>query len=264
MQRVLLDPGLEGRCLAWLRPVTGADEAVTDAVALLDRCLVAAGPGTVAPGMAAALPAADADRLLAAIHRDLFGDRIEADAPCRACGTAYSLSFSLGTLVDQRRPRRPAGVAGPDPRGAYRLGDVAFRLPSAADIAAAATADDRRGALLGACVVAGDAAGHADEIEAAMADLGPTLDLDLDATCPHCGAAQNPRFAIAGYLMAALAAERPFLLREVHRIARAYGWSYESIMGLPRGDRQELVRLIGSGPARTVPLDADRLAARAG
>ncbi|HLT01277.1 MAG TPA: hypothetical protein VK001_03825, partial [Geminicoccaceae bacterium] len=59
-----------------------------------------------------------------------------------------------------------------------------------------------------------------------------------------CAAPQAVRFAIDRYLQRCLANERRFLLHEAHRIARAYGWSHETIMALPRRDRQEYVRLI--------------------
>ena len=36
------------------------------------------------------------------------------------------------------------------------------------------------------------------------------------------------------------------MLREVHRIARTYGWSFGEITALPRGERHEFVRLIDS------------------
>ena len=77
-----------------------------------------------------------------------------------------------------------------------------------------------------------------------MGALGPTLDTDVNTACPHCVSQQNVRFAIDRYLHRSLANERRFLLHETHRIARAYRWSHETIMALPRRDRQEYVRLI--------------------
>jgi hypothetical protein len=244
---VLLDPGIDGRRRALLRPVTGADEVTADAgaIALLDR-LLAAGSQTIRPGEAARLAVADRDRLLAAIHRDIFGDLIEADAPCRDCGRLFAVAFSLAALIDGQRTERPDGVDGPDDAGRYRLGDLTFRLPTSLDL------DDvvdlppgqRRATLLARCIVEGSGSGREDEIEAAMGALGPTLDTDVDTTCPHCANQQNVRFAVDRYLHRSLTNERRFLLHETHRIARAYGWSHHEIMTLPRRDRQEYVRLI--------------------
>ena len=245
---ILLDPGLEGCRRACLRPLTGADEAAAEvgAIVLLDRLLVAGGGDAIRPGDAARLAVADRDRLLAAVQRDLFGDRVEADALCRHCARPFAVAFSLTAMVDGQRAPRPDVVEGPDAAGWYRLGATVFRLPTSEDLAAVSgvPADERRGALLARCIRAGSEVGREDEIEAAMAALGPVLDLDLDATCPHCATRQDVRFAIERYLLASLANERRFVVREVHRIAAAYGWSYDAIMALPRRDRQDYVRLI--------------------
>ena len=244
---VLLDPGIDRRRRAFLRPLTGADEVAAEAgaVALLDRLLVETSEA-IRPGEAARLPLADRDRLLAALQREVFGDRIEADAPCRDCGRLFAIAFSLAALVDGQRTSRPDGVDGPDDAAHYRAGEVTFRLPTSEDLDAVLGLPDgqRRAALLARCIVEGGGVARADKIEAAMAALGPTLDADLDTTCPHCMTPQSVRFAIDRYLPRCLANERRFLLQETHRIARAYGWSHVAIMALPRRDRQDYVRLI--------------------
>lgn len=244
---VLLDPGIDGRRRAFVRALTGADEIAAEAgaVALLDRLLVA-GSQAVRSGEAARLAVADRDRLLAALYRDLFGDRIEADAPCRECDRPFAVAFSLAALVDGQRTPRPDGVDGPDEAGHYRLVEVIFRLPTSEDLEAVLgqPGDRAKATLLARCIVEGRGAGREAEIEAAMAALGPTLDTELETTCPHCATRQGVRFAIDRYLLRCLANERRFLLHETHSIARAYGWSHEAIMALPRRDRQDYVRLI--------------------
>jgi hypothetical protein len=245
---VALHPGFERHRTAVLRTLTGADELAAEegAIALLDRLLVARDPHSLPPGSAARLPVSDRDRLLACLHRDLFGDGIEADACCSECGTAFAIDFTLSGLIDRHRAERPEGVDGPDERGHFTLDRVRFRLPSSADVAEAVVLEpeDRRRALLSACVVDGDAVEHEAEIEGAIAAIGPMLDIDLDATCPHCGAATTPHFEIGDFFLRCLFDQRRFLLREVHRIARAYGWALSEIIGLPRPTRQDFVRLI--------------------
>jgi hypothetical protein len=244
---ILLEPGLDGRRRAFLRSLTGADQVAAQrgTLALLDRLLVA-GSQAIQPGEAARLTVADRDRLLVALQRDVFGDRIEADATCRDCGCLFAVAFSLAALVDGQRTQCPHGVDGPDDAGHYRLGDVSFRLPTSEDLdgVGGLPAGHARAALLARCIVEGRGAAREAEIEAAMAALGPTLDADLETTCPHCVSRQSARFAIDRYLLKCLADERRFLLHETHRIARAYGWSHEAIMALPRRDRQDYVRLI--------------------
>ena len=256
MLRVPLDPGVDGFRVACLRALAGADELAADSgiVALLDRLLVAEGAGSVPPGAAARLPVADLDRLLAELHRQLFGDDLDADATCAACDKPFELRFSLRALAAGRASRRPDGVDGPDSLGRFRLGGLLFRLPASADLAAAAMSppDRQRQTLLAACVVEGYPDGQEDAIEEAMAALGPVIDLDIEARCPHCGVPSALRLEMGSYFLKCLANERRFLLRETHQLARAYGWSCGEILALPRAVRQEFVRLIDSEaePAR--------------
>ncbi|MEO7649461.1 MAG: hypothetical protein ABIZ80_03270, partial [Bryobacteraceae bacterium] len=101
-------------------------------------------------------------------------------------------------------------------------------------------------ALLERCVVEGSAQAPDPVIEKAMEEAGAVLDVDLNAICPHCEAAQTARFDMQSYLFRALGYERLFLLNEVHRIASAYGWAYNEILELRREDRRRFARLIES------------------
>ena len=253
MRCIRLDPGLEGCRTAYLRALTGEDEQAADSgvIALLDRLLVAVGVGSVSPGSAARLAVCDRDRLLAAVYQDLFGDKIEAVSLCRACEKSFAVQFSLTDMIDAQASQCPPGMAGPDEQGCYHFQGITFRLPSTADLAAIARLEeaDRHDALLTACVLAGDVGVRGETIEAAMAVLGPTLDIDLDARCPHCDSVSSLRFDIGPFLLTSLDNERRFRLREVHCIARAYAWSYGEIMALPRTERQDFVRLIGADTA---------------
>lgn len=250
MRSVPLQPGLEGCQRAFLRPLTGADEmaAAQGMVTLLDRVLVAAGADAVKSGEAARLAVCDRDRLLAAVQRELFGDRIDADARCGSCEMDFTLAFSLAALIDARAPEVPEGVDGPDDAGFYSLAGIRFRLPCSRDLmrVAGLPAEAAQAALLDACIIQGDAGVCADDVDAAMARLGPTLNTDLEATCPHCSSLQTVRFNIADFLARQLANERPFLVREVHEIACAYGWAHDTIMALPRQERHDYVRLIAA------------------
>jgi hypothetical protein len=80
--------------------------------------------------------------------------------------------------------------------------------------------------------------------EAALEAADPALELDLAGQCPECGARQAVPFSMAGFLGASLRRDHGFLLREVHMIARAYGWALEEILSLTRAARQGFVRLI--------------------
>ena len=260
MLQIRLNPGLRGGKWARLRPLCGADEASidgdgsVDVVAFLDRLLTKAPGTTVEPGRAADLAVCDCDRLCAAIYLAYFGDWIEGRVACVACREPFEMDFSLPNLMENLVGRPSQEVSGPDDEGIFTLPDgCRFRLPTAGNhrLVMAMGTDDAVAALLSQCVIGGEPIVDTAIIEAAMDQVGATLDLDLDATCPHCAMLQTVRFDIQSYLFRALGYERQFLNYEAHYIAKAYGWSYEEILGLRREDRRAFVRLIQSDrPAR--------------
>lgn len=269
MLHVQLDPGLPGGRWACVRAPCGQDEqalthevGATAAVELIDRLLLDA-PGTsVGPGCAWRLAVSDRDRLLAAVYADTFGDRVESEVPCAACDEASQIDFSLAALVEQSTSEARAGfetlVSGPDAEGAYTLDDgLRFCLPSSEDQRAVLdlAPDRRRVALLQRCILevedeharrtASDVSRETlDRVEAAMAAVGPVLDLDLPVSCHACGATRVVRFDIQRFLLAAFAHERRYLVREIHYLACAYGWSLAEILELPREERRAFVRLV--------------------
>ena len=250
MPDVQLKPGISGGKWARLRPLCGRDESSldssegTDLVEFVDTLLTEA-PGTsVRPGTAANLAVSDFDRLCASIYMECFGEHIESRVACSACRQSFEMRFSLLSLM-QDLAARQTNVSGPDEDGVFKSSDGRrFRLPTAGErreVFGLAT-DAARALLLDRCAL--DPPESSEVIESAMDQVGPVLDLDLDAVCPHCSTGQAVRFDIQSYLFNALSYEKQFLLYEVHRIAMAYRWTYEEILGLSRDRRRSLVRLI--------------------
>jgi len=233
-----------------LRALNGSDEFLLDSAdpraphALLRRLVVEGGDID-------ALTIADYDRLLAAVFEALYGDRVEARTQCAACSEPLEISLSL-TALAAAPPDIEIGLAGPDARGTFLMPDGRrIRAPTVGDVERAARSGDVA-ALRHACVVEGDADADAELLDAALEAAAPALTRDVAATCPHCAAAQSVRFDLANFLVASLARERPFLLREMHLLARGYGWSLAEILSLSRDDRRALARLC----------EAERAAAR--
>ena len=224
-----------------LRALTGADEALIDraepraATLLLGRLLQDGSD-------VASLSIGAHDRLLAAVFDTLYGDRIEARTQCRACAQPLEISLSLVELVDAP-PDVEVVLTGPDREGIFTLPDGRrIRPPTVADLDRAVQSGDPD-LLRRCCVVAGDPDVAVEILEAALETAAPTLARDVAAACPHCGVAHTVRFDLAAFLVASLARERPFLLRELHLLARAYGWSKTEILSLSRDDRRALARL---------------------
>jgi hypothetical protein len=253
MLAVRLSPGIRGGKWARLRPLCGHDETVigdassVDGIGLLDRLLVETPGTTVGPGMARDLAVCDSDRLFVAIYLKYFGEQVEGAVSCRDCREPFEVNFSLRSFLANLEVGAGQNAAGPDEDGVYTLSDGRrFRLPTAADQQSVLGLETDEGAstLLDRCVVAGDPRDNSELLQAAMDEVGPVLDLDLEAACPRCGASEKVRFDIQTYLLRMLASEKRFLVREIHLIAVAYGWGYGEILSLTREDRRAFARLI--------------------
>ena len=230
---------------ARLREPHGEDELALDgvdtraAVALLER-LVEVSP---AAQPVASLSASDRDALLAALHRQLWGDRIVSSLRCPACEAWYDLSFELSGL--QRHLARqvaPHMLSGP--RCLQTADGLAWRLPVAAEEDEAAVLGIEAGAAWLATRCADDD-GCEQQAAAALEALAPLIDVDLDAPCTECGQPQSARFDIQSFTLQRLLDERDALLAELHTIAAGYGWSLGEILSLPRSLRRSLAQRLG-------------------
>lgn len=213
--------------------VSGSDE--TCAMALLGR-LARDHSGTAVDLQR--LGVSEADRLLAALYDELYGDDAECRMRCTGCGDGYEFVLTLSELIAAQDAARPES---PGPDGAWNLPDGRrLRGPLLADLTAAGGPEG----LAARLIVEGDPYRDPEAVAEFLERAAPVLSLDLDASCPHCGAAEVVRFDLARYLAARIAGERPFLVRETHLIASRYGWSHREIMALTRADRRAYAGLI--------------------
>lgn len=227
--------------------VGGADGGTLAALHLLDRLLVAPeGAAGVRPA-AADLTAADRDRVLAAVLERAFGASVSSTVRCARCEARFDLDFSLRDLAAAADAEAAAAgiLLGAD--GTLALPDGRrYRLPTGRDECACLrlAPDEAARAMLEACALDGVRPGDDETVPTLMRAAAPVLDTELDARCPECGAAQSIRFDVQSYLLAALAGEALQLTAEVHRLAKAYGWSRREILRLPRSRRRAHVALV--------------------
>jgi hypothetical protein len=189
---------------------------------------------------AAALPVSVHDRLLAAIFRTEVGDTALCRAICAECEAPFEFSLPLESLIAaQDAAAADVGPLAED--GCWQFDGIAVRPP---------TLDDARSrdpaALLRAVCHPEPAKAQTAAVAAFLERAAPILSMDLDTECPECGAAQLVGFDLPRFLVRALAAERPFMMREVHLIAARYGWSLTEILAMPRDDRRAFATLIES------------------
>jgi len=219
----------------------------------------------------ARLPIGRRDLWLVALQESLFGDTIDALADCPACGEALETCFSTAEI------RATPADAGDDDGeaawhwhwGGYTL-DV--RLPTSGDLLSVvdeagrddgghgddAAADGARvtGLLLrcvGSVRCEGDEVsvqslppGLVDALQAEMARRDPGADPRIGLVCAACGHRFESRFDIVGHLWSEIDEWARRTLREVHRLASAYGWTEREILGLSAARRRHYIELVSA------------------
>ena len=223
--------------------------------------LAAARPDTP-PEQLARLPVGRRDAALLRLREQTFGPRLPCVAECPACGETLEWDFAapdLGAPDLAALEEIPAAET-----HTFRAGDCAarFRLPDSRDLAELAphdSAENNRQRLLRACVLEFHRGGGAlppgenpaalppdftAALLARMAELDPLADVRLGVNCPACRHAWDATFDIAGFFFAELSAWAARLLREVHELAAAHGWSEAEILHLSPHRRRAYLEMI--------------------
>src|SRR5262249_22494798 len=138
--------------------------------------------------------------------------------------------------------------------------ELSFRLPNSEDLVIAAKERDStaaRGRLFELCLHSATApdgrdlgaAAVPDELVYAagerMREADPRADLSFALQCPQCAAVWEAPFDAAGFFWQELSDWARRLLRDVHELASAYGWSEAEILALTptrRGAYLDLIR----------------------
>jgi hypothetical protein len=207
--------------------------AALDDRALLDAC----DEGAAAERLAAAVdPAARSlarrDAALLALHRVRYGACLVGITACPGCGERVEAELAVDALL-------PADPADAGLRVRARGREIEFRMPSAADVRAAA--DER--ALAERCVTSplGGTRLGTDEVAALaerMEAAHPAGDIRLALVCPTCRHEWGERLDLAAFVAARVRADAERVLDEVHALATGYGWTEAEILALPRARRR--------------------------
>jgi hypothetical protein len=244
---------------ALLRVPTGADEALlmeslgsasaaARASALLASCVTRLGGEDAGPQDVRALVVGDRDALLLQLRAAAFGERVACVLDCPSCGERMDLELAIGDLLVE-------GYADAACEHSLALDDgspLRFRLPTGADLEAAAEAADvEAGAtlLLSRCLLGDrDAAALSDAARDALEDelarLDPQAELRIAVACPSCGEPLDATLDAAALVLDELAGSADGLFREVHALARHYHWSERDILGLALPRRRRYLELL--------------------
>ena len=83
-------------------------------------------------------------------------------------------------------------------------------------------------------------------ISARLAEADPLADLRLGFSCPACSHAWSDPLDIVAYLWRELDSWALRVLREVHTLAHAYGWTEDTILGLSPARRRHYLDLVAA------------------
>jgi len=204
--------------------------------------LVAAGGYPESPEL---LSVGERDALLVALRQLTLGASLAAVVSCPSC--AELLEVELAT-ADLRAEHAPLGA---EPLELELEGRrVRFRLPTAADLVAVASAADveeGRALLLERCVLDGELTPEsAETLAARMAEADPGARVELELACPGCGEEWSAPFDIASFFWAEVEACARRVVRDVHALASAYGWRESDVLALSAERREAYLELVGA------------------
>jgi hypothetical protein len=202
----------------------------------------------------AGLPVGDRDALMFAVHAATFGPQLECLARCPQCQESVEFTLGADALPDAPAPR----FEPPEYRAFEVDGRVLeYRLPDSRDLAAASTLDDAaeaRALLAMRCVrdLEGSGGASSDMPEGVIVALSmeiakrqPWADIQVALACPTCGASWDSALDLSEFVWGEISAEARRLAREVHSLARAYGWAEADILAMTPARRRTYLALLG-------------------
>lgn len=234
----------------------------------LERPLVLLSAATGAsPASLARLSVGERDAWLLKLRESAFGSQLTSLAECPACGEPLEMTFNIADLHVEQERRGPDSIsqqlaAERDAPAAFSLVveeyETSFRLPDSRDLLALAcrsNIDDARRALLSRCLLRAARGGEdvtfgdlpegvLTAIEARIAEEDPQADVRLALSCPRCSRAWEEIFDINSFFWAEVDAWATRILREVHQLAKAYGWRERDILEMSARRREFYLNMV--------------------
>jgi hypothetical protein len=228
----------------------------------LDRGLLAVEATAIEPASAVAdWPLGRRNRALAELHAALFGRRLRGWTDCRACGER--LEFDVDAMALAR-----SGETGSAPHITFH--DRRYRLPTSRDLAVLtvecssepdgeSVADLAARRLVERCRLATESEAarreapgtelalsntDIDAIGEQMAAADPLAEILLHFDCPACNASFDESLDLNSFLWAEIERKALRLLRDVHTLAAAYGWSEPEILALSSARRAVYIEMV--------------------
>jgi hypothetical protein len=187
----------------------------------------------------AALTIGQRDERLLTLREIMFGSELTGLTDCPECGNKIELSFNCSDIRPATETELPTELA-LQSNGR----EVRFRLPTSADLLAV----DNPKQLLERCLLGGS---HLTEdllpaVCEKMSNADPMAEIHLALNCPSCGDKWVAPFDIVAFLWREISAAARRLLREVHTLAAAYGWTETEILALSPARRGVYLEIVSA------------------
>ena len=249
------------RLLVAIRQPTGKEDLflqearasrIATALALIENLVEDAGR---APIPWRDLTVTDLEAAMLILRQMVLGNSVRAETCCQHsnCGCRVDVDFPIDTYLQNRKPRIPRGIEGPDSSGWYQLvaEDVRFRLPRCEDLLELAdrapNAQECMSLLMKRCTEpAGPSAQASRRIERAMQSIAAPLSGDLAGICPECKQQFTIQFDVMQFVIQELVSHSAGIYEDIHLLALHYKWSEEKILALPGSRRAQYVDMIRS------------------
>lgn len=216
------------------------------------RLLAAACPDASVDSLAR-LSIGQRDARLLTLRQWTFGSVLTTQVRCPNCGERLEVTFDVAQVRvgDEHAIQETFTLTLDD----YEL---RFRLPDSVDLEAIADTSIALAApeLLTRCLDRALYRGEEqpldrlppsllDALAQEMARRDPQADVAIGLSCASCHHQWRAVFDVASYFWGELDAWAARLLREVHTLASAYGWSEAEILGMSPVRRQSYLELVG-------------------
>jgi len=202
----------------------------------------------IEPKRLSRLPLGQRDALLLRLRERTLGRVINGLLLCPKCNARLEFPFDLRTY--------DATAALAVRHGTHALTasgfELRFRLPDSEDLNAMSLAPDvdtARGLLVARCVLAAERAGAPvaswelpeevlEELGRRMEELDPLSFLPLNLDCPRCSHQWMALLDVGALFWQEISVAAERLLRDVHTLATAYGWSEAEILAMSDARRR--------------------------
>jgi hypothetical protein len=206
----------------------------------LERALtmLAAACPEASPDSLASLTIGQRDERLLELQEVMFGSAVTGVTQCPECGEITELNFNCSDIHPAADPEPPTELT-VQSNGC----DVRFRLPTSADLLVAHGADE----LLKRCLLSGGNSRTEDLLPAIsekMLSADPMAEIQFALNCSSCEHKWEAPFDIVTFLWRRISSAARRLLREVHALASAYGWTEPEILALSPARRRVYLEMV--------------------